>query len=318
MPKRNGNGWGKANRRTNNGRVSRTPVTTLRRTFRTFFNVKLNNSTGSGLDEFAYYSKYVNAKPSECLDFRDAQQTFEFWRLNRMRVKLQPGFNGYNISYNTINLDATAAMQCWTAADLSANENISGVSITSYNNARCTSLSLNGITTVANTRAKLNNMSATPQVLLPYSTWLDTSQDLSDTSLKYSGVQLFIKMPFTLSTDYSPMVQIIVEYDVEFKQPGFQNRPTTFEQDIIGSTLEVIPDPALPDTYRTYNCTGYKIDGTGGSYRFIRADGVPGTISYTQNDFWEVYYYQNSGAQFGGRSIKWTGPIPRKPLGWSP
>merc|ERR1712130_988838 len=107
MPKRNGKRNGKKN---GNGRVSRTPVRTLTRTFRNFQNVSLNNSTGSGGDAYAYYSTYINAKPSECQGFRDAQSTFEFWRINKMRVKVQPGFNGYNITYNTVNLDAVAAM----------------------------------------------------------------------------------------------------------------------------------------------------------------------------------------------------------------
>jgi len=266
---------------------------------------------------YAYYSKYLNAKPSECPDFRDAQTTFEFWQLRNMRVKLQPGFNGYNVNYNTINLDAVAAMQAWTCADLSANENVSGTSILSYNNARCTTLSLNGITTVASTRCKLNDVSATPRTLLPYSTWLDTSADISDSKLKYSGVQLFLKMPFSLSTDFTPMIQVIVEYDVAFKQPAWQNRPTSFESEIIGSILEVQPVASSPDL-RAYVCKSYKIDGDGGDYRFERVDGEPGSLNYSQEDFWEVYYFNKSGSYFGDRKVIWSGPVPRKPAGWTP
>jgi len=321
MPRRNGNGNGnrvRPSRKTsNNGRVSRTPTKTLTRTFRTFENIYLNNSTGSGQNAYIYYSKYFNAKPSECSGFRNAQQTFEFWRLKNLRCKLQPGFNGFNQQYNTINLDAVAAMQCWVVADLSSNETVSGVSIMSYNNARCTTLSLNGLTTVCNTRSKLNDYSTTPHSLLPYSTWLDTQEDLSDSKVKYSGFQLFVKMPFTLSNDYRPMIQVIIEYDVEFKQPAWQNRPSTFELDIVGGILEVQPVSSSTDL-RAYKCISYKIDGDGGDYRFERVDEEPGSLNFTQEEFWEVYYYQTSGSYFGGRPIRWTGPIPRKPLGWQP
>lgn len=317
----NGNGRrprnGNQRRGNNGGRVSRTPRVGLTRTFRQFSNITLNNTTGSGDDMYAYYSKYLNAKPSECPDFRDAQTTFEFWQLKNMRVKLQPGFNGYNVNYNTINLDAVAAMQVWTAADLSANENVSGTSILSYNNARCTTLSLNGITTVANTRCKLNDITTTPQTLLPYSTWLDTSADISDSKLKYSGVQLFVKMPFKLSTDFTPMIQVIVEYDVSFKQPAWQNRPTSFEMDIVGSILKVQPVASLPDL-REYVCKSYKIDGDGHDYRFERTDGESGSMNFTQEEFWEVYFTQTSGSYFGGRPVQYTGPVPRKPMGWTP
>lgn len=316
MPRRNGNRV-RQSRNGNNGRVSRTPTKGLTRTFRTFKNISLNNSSGSGDNAYVFYSTYFNAKPSECSGFRDAQSTFEFWRLKKLRCKIQPGFNGFNQTYNTINLDVVAAMQCWTAADLSANETVSGTAIMSYNNARCTTLSLNGLTTVADTRCKLNDYSTTPTSLLPYSTWLDTQEDLSDSKVKYSGLQLFVKMPFTLSTDYRPMVQVIFEYDVEFKQPAYQNRPNSFEMDIVGSILEVQPVGSSTDL-RAYKCISYTIDGDGGDYRFERVDEEPGSLNFTKEEFWNVYYTQKSGTYFSNRPIRWTGPIPRKPSGWQP
>jgi len=316
MPKKNNRVRNGRNGRQND-RVTRTPTKALTRTFREFRNVRLNNSTGSGTDAYSYYTEYIKGKPSECTGFREAQQTFEFWRLKNMRVKVQPGFNGYGITYNTINLDVVAAMQLWTVADLSTNESVSSTSILSYNNARCTTLSLNGITTVANTKCKLNDITVTPRSLLPYSTWLDTSNDLNDSKLVYSGVQFYAKIPFALSTDWFPMIQLIVEYDVEFKQPAYQNRPTAFEMDIIGSVLEVQPLATSPDL-RSYHCVKYSIDEAGGSYRFIRTDGQPGFLNFTKEEFWDVYFTQKSGSYFDDRPIRYTGPIPRKPLGWQP
>lgn len=234
-----------------------------------------------------------------------------------MRVKVQPGFNGFNQTYNTINLDVVAAMQVWTAADLSANETTTGSALLSYNNARCTTLSLNGLTTVADTRSRLNDLNTTPRALLPYSTWLDTSEDLSDSKVKYSGIQMYAKMPFTLSTDYRPMIQLIFEYECEFKQPAYQNRPNNFELEIVGSILEVQPIGSSPDL-RAYRCVKYTIDGDGDDYRFVRVDGEPGSLNYTKEEFWNVYVNQTSGSYFGDRPVRWNGPEPRKPQGWRP
>lgn len=246
--------------------------------------------------------------------FKDAQQTFEFWRLNKFRVKVQPGYNNYNQTYNTINLDALAAMQIWTAADYSFNEVVSGSSITSYNNARCHTLSLNGIKTVANTQVRINQENMTPRTILSSRTWLDTSQDLDANSNNYSGVQFFARMPGVTATNYLPTIQIIFEYDVEFKQPAYQNRPSSFESDFIGSTLTVVPDPLLPNDTREYYVDRYVLSNSGNFVQLLRSDGVPGSITYSQLNFWEVYVNRTSGPLFGNRPADYTGPEPRKPL----
>jgi len=305
-----------------NGNVStgpsRSPTTTLKRTFRAFKTVTINNTTGNGDQQYAYYSDYVAPAPGLCTGFKDAQQTFEFWRINRFRIRVQPGYNSYNQTYNTINLDALAALQIWTASDYSANETISGVSLTSYNNAKVHTLSLNGIKTIANTQVRINQKDTTPKTILPASAWLDTSEDLTSSSVVYSGVQLFAKMQGMSATNYLPKLQLIFEYDVEFKQPAFQNRPSTFETDIVGSTLSTIPDGSTPEVTREYTCTTFTYNNTGNLFRFERTDGQPGSLEFTEEEFWEVYFYRNSGSYFSGRAADYTGPIPRKPLGWSP
>jgi hypothetical protein len=276
----------------------------------------LNNTTGNGLNQYAYFSKYIAPTPEVCTGFKDAQQTFEFWRMRKIRVKAQVGYNNYNQTYNTVNLDAVAAMQLWTAADFSANETVSGTSIMSYNNARVNTVSFNALKTIINTQTRVNSSSNNPLTILPNTTWLDSSSDM--TTSKYSGFQLFARMPGVSATNYLPEFQLIFEYDIEFKQPAFQNRPSTFEAEFVGSKLEVIPAASSPDEFRSYDIVSYTMDASGNDIRLERSDGQPGSLNYTQEEFWEVYVNQTSGSYFGNRKIIYTGPEPRKPLGWSP
>lgn len=293
------------------GGATRNPTVTLTRKFRHTQTLQLNNTTGSGLDQRTYYSKYVSPKPKECQGFREAQQTFEFWRMKNFSAKAIIAYNSYNQTYNTVNLDAIAAIQIWTAADLSANETVSGESILSYNNAKVNTLSLNSFTKLVNMKPQINDETATPLTILPRSAWLDTSTDQA--TAQYSGFQLYAVMQGMDAVNYRPKFTIIYEYEIEFKQPAYQNRPSTFETDIVGAILEVIPDPLLPTTFRQYFCSSYNIGQTGNTYTFKRVDPVPGLITFTQTEFYQLYINQTSGAQFGDREIRYTGPIPRKP-----
>merc|ERR1712113_1325699 len=85
--------------------------------------------------------------------------------------------------------------------------------------------------------------------------------------------------------NYIPTLQLILEYDVEFKQPAYQNRPDSFESDIVGSTLTTIPDPSMPEV----------------------------TLDYDAAEMYTVYVNQSSGKYFGDRKVIWSGPEPRKP-----
>jgi len=321
MPRRNRRRARRPRRSRRNGNTStgpsRAPTTTLKRTFRYFDNVQLNNTTGSGINQYAYYSKYLSPKPSLATGFKDAQSTFEFWRITRFRIRAQPGYNNYNQTYNTINLDALAAMQIWTASDWSTNESVSGISVCSYNNAKVHTLSLNGVKTLVNTSVRINQQNDQPTMIMPNRTWLDTSTDISNESI-YSGAQIFAKMPGIIATNYLPEIQLIFEVDVEFKQPAYQNRPTSFEAAFIGSKLQVIPDPLLPEEKREYEVVSYILNDSGNLVRLQRTDGVPGSISYSQEEFWEVYTFRTSGTHFGNREADYTGPVPRKPIGWVP
>lgn len=266
---------------------------------------------------YCYYSKYLKPEPSKSLGFKEAQCTFEFWRIKKFRIRAQVGYNSYNSTYSTVNLDAVAAMQVWTASDLSTNETVSGESLLSYNNAKVHTLSLNAIKTLVNTQCRINDQTAQPIPILPGSTWLDTSTDISNNSV-YSGAQIFMKMPGITSTNWLPEVQLIFEVDVEFKQPAYQNRPTFFESTFIGSTLSVIHDASDPEDFRDYTVVAYTIDGTDDNVRLERVDGVAGSLDYTKLEFWEVFVNNTSGKYFSDRPCHYTGPTPRKPLGWTP
>lgn len=304
--RKNGNG---------NGTASKTPNVTLTRKFRQTSQYELNNTTGSGINQYAYYSKYLKPTPDQCLGFKDCQSTFEFWRLKKLRVKAILGYNDYNQSYNTINLAALASLQLWTASDFSANENVSGVSIMSYNNAKCNTVSFNNFVKIVDTQCRINDMTSLPKTLLPASTWLDTSTDLSQ--MQYSGFQFFAMMPGMQSNNYLPRVQLVFEYECEFKQPAYQNRPTSFESDFVGATLLCIPDASLPDT-REYRVVSYTINDSGNNVRLERTDGQAGSLDYTQAEFFTVFVTGKSQKYFGNRPAVYTGPTPRRPEDFSP
>lgn len=313
MPKQTKRRMGRRSNR--NTGPSTAPKTTLRRTFRYTETFQLNNSAGSGLNQYAYTSRVCKFEPSKATGFREAQSTFELWKMTRGRAKVMPAYNNYNQTYNTVNLDATASVQVWTAADWGLNETLSGVSIMSYNNARCSTLSLNEIKTVVNTTTRLNLGGESPLAIMPTSAWLDTSTDQGTN--RYNGFQLFARMPGMNANNYLPEIQVIFEVDCEFKQPAFQNRPTTFEQEIIGSTLEVQPAENDPAT-RMYNVTEVKQTANGLEYRLLRSDGEPGSLTYTGEEMYSVWTFANSGPYFSGRGASWTGPQPRRPLGYTP
>jgi hypothetical protein len=215
-------------------------------------------------------------------------------------------------------------MQIWTAADPSFNEALPGNTIMSYNNAKVHTLSLNGMKTVVNTQVRVNQMGTRPRIILPATTFLDTESDMdtenavNSTGSRYSGAQLYMLMHGMKSTSFLPNIQLVFEYDCEFKQPALQNRPNTFELSFVGSSLVTIPDQSTPEVTREYKVVAYTLNDSGNNIRLERADGQPGSLDYTQAEFWEVYFNQNSGSYFGGRKITYTGPIPRKPLDWSP
>lgn len=286
---------------------SKTPSRTLVRTFRYMENFELNNSTGSGVNQYSYYSKYVKFNPERAVGFQDAKRTFELWRAIKARVYIAPGYNSYNQTYNSINLDSVAASVVWVASDYGVNETISGVDLMSYQNATFHSLSLNGFKKIVDSALRLNQTAGAPIAILPGSTWLDTSLPMDNVS--YSGFQLFTMMQGLNATNYLPKYQMIVEVDCEFKQPAWQNIPTTFEASAFDATL----DCDLPDgTTRMYNLVKVTRSDASVIIRFEREDGLPGSLDYTATDFYKVYSTGRNEGYFGGLPVRYTGPTPPK------
>lgn len=306
MPKRRKNGRRKRNGNGNQGTgPSREPSRTLVRTFRYMVNFALNNTTGSGNNQYSYYSKFIKFNPENAVGFRDAKRTFELWRALKARVFIQPSYNSYNQTYNTINLDTALATTVWVASDYGVNETISGVDLQSYQNAKFHSLSINSYKKIVDTRLRLNQTAGSPLTIFPGSTWLDTSLDMDN--VEYSGFQLFTMMPGVSATSYFPKYQMIVEVDCEFKQPAFQNISTSFEQQAFSATLLCdIND----DEQRLYNLVKVEREPDSSTLRFERADGEPGSLTYLIEDFYQVYQTGCNKGYFGDRKVVYTGPVP--------
>jgi len=270
-------------------------------------NFELNNTTGNGVDQYAYYSKYLKFNPELALGFRDAKKTFELWRAKKARVFIQPGYNSYNQTYNTVNLDASLATTVWVASDYGINETISGIDLLSYQNAKFHSLSINNYKKIVDTTLRLNQTTGAPIMVLPGSTWLDTSLDMNNVA--YSGFQIFTMMPGMSATNYLPKYQMIVEIDCEFKQPAWQNITSQFQEDAFGATLLCdIND----NEQRLYKLTKVTREENDASIRFERDDGQPGSLTYTVQNFYQVFSTGYNVGYFGDRKIVYTGPVPPK------
>lgn len=316
MPRRNNkNGIRNGNKRA--GGPTPAPKRTLTKKFQYVEPIMLDNATST----YAYHSKYVRPDVTKCVGAIAQFSAYELWRLKGIKVSIQAANNPSNASsFTTLNQIGTSVI--WTAADFGANETISGESIMQYQNAKRNTLSLNGWKTIVNTKCMINcalntavtSGNATWDFILPNSTWINTSRFESGF---YSGYQLFIQlMGFeNFSPSTSPDFNIQTELAIEFMQPAFQTGVSSFSQTIYDAKLQVIPDPLFPDDFRTYvferrverlDLTGKKSYST----TFKREDGLPGILTYTNDEFRTLFIEQKSGPHFGNRRIKYDGPEP--------
>lgn len=305
MPVKNGN------RRS--GGTAPKPSRTLTKKFQYQEFIACNNSTS----EYAYFSKYMKPDITKATGSLVQFNAYELWRLKKIKASIQIRPEQSTASQLN-NLNAVASALVWTAPDYGANETVSGASLLQYQNAKRNTVSLNKWTNIVNTDCKINsNLSlggSAGNFALPSSTWINTTNYRSDF---YSGYQMFIQLPgfqsFTVGA--FPGFTLVTELHVEFLQPAFQNSVSTFSTRVFDCKVQVIPDPALPNDYRTYVFDTLTFDRNANGkreyqVRLVREDGQPGSITYTNAEFLDVYNNGTSGQYFGNRKVIYDGPIP--------
>jgi len=291
------------------------PRTTLTKKLRYVETLQFNNATST----YAYYSAYRKPDITKAIGAIPQFSAYEMWRLRSIRVSIQLAAQPSTIN-NVNNLNALTTGICWTAPDYGANETVSGETIMQYQNAKRNTMSLNKWKTVVTTPAKINSSldtTGTWNFMLPNSTWVNTS--LFDSSF-YSGYQLFFQLPGFQNSQPSsmPAFTLQTELSVEFKQPAFQSSPSTFSHRLYDATLEFIPDALFPDDYATYVFASKKdardpITGKRDYHvRFIPASStsVLPSITYSADDFLTLHRENKSGAFYGNRKIRYSGPAP--------
>lgn len=298
---------------------SRSPRKIVRKKLQTTYQVTLNNNTS----EYSYYSKYMRPDVESCIGSAVQFAAYELFRIRSVKVSIQMAQNSdaLGASSNPAFNYATSAV-VWTAADFGANENVSGVSIMQYQNAKKNTCSLNKWTPIVNTGVRYNftpNTTAGTNVILPGNTWLNTANPSS--AKNYSGYQLFIQNfgSQNLSIGYQPSFTIIEDYDCEFLQPAFQNNASNFSTLAFGMKMWVIPDPNSDET-RQYNFNRITVDRNGitgereMTIRLTRADGLPGSLTFTNMELRECIASGRSGTYFGDRRITYDGPFPPRDI----
>lgn len=309
--KRSGNGVRNGNR--SSGGPTKAPSRCLTKKFQYTETVSLDNST----NEYAYYSKFRKPEITKAIGSLAQFDAYELWRLKKIRVSIQAAAQIVNQSSSASPLNTVANTVVWTAADFGNNETVSGVTIMQYQNAKRNTLNLNRWTPIVDTTSRINaKLSGTHDYsfIMPNTTWVNTTEYNSDF---YSGYQLFIQSFGAQSTQpgYTPAYTIQTELVVEFMQPAFQNTSSSFTARIFDAQLQVIPDPNLPDAFRTYVFERILVEPDANGNReytvlFKRADGLAGNLAFTSEQLSVVYETGTSGHVFNGRKAIYDGPQP--------
>jgi len=308
--KRNNNRRPKRSNQSTNG-ASRQPSKRLTKKLQYTSTVTLNNATS----EYSYYSAYLKPDITAAVGALNQFAAYELWRLKKLRVYIQMA-NNSSTSSGSRPIDYATSSTVWTAADWGANENVSGVTIMQYQNAKKNTVNLNKWTKIIDTTCRINSKlqgDTTSSFIMPQSTWVNTTE--FDSSF-YSGYQLFIQSFGTQNKDlvYQPSFTVITEMDVEFLQPAFQNQPSTFVARAFAIKMQVQPDPNSPDL-RTYIFDKITVNKDSNDNRIMnirltRQDGEPGSLTYTAQQLREAIQSGTSGIYFGGRHMIYDGPYP--------
>lgn len=292
----------------NGGGPTRTPKVTMLKRLQYVDKIGLTNATNT----YAYYSDYIHPQISKCVGALNQFAAYELWRIKRYKVSIQlAGNESEPASQSLINDVANSTI--WTAADLAANESVSGQQLMQYQNAKRNTLSLNKWTKIVDTACNINcslqtdeGKSATTAFILPRSTWINTNQGLD--SKFYSGFQIFIQnfANRTAAVDRVPVYQLQHEIHVEFMQPGYQSLPTSFSHRFLNHNIRVIfNDGDTSFTELTPKSITHSNQGTILTYQHAGVD-YPFTAEQIRN----IIAHNQADNRFGNRRAQYDGIAP--------
>lgn len=205
------------------------PQRVFSRTLRKEVSLNFNNTDGTN----AYRAGILTADPRSFILWSESATPFEMYRIKRFRAFALPGKGNDNNPALVADLLANiASTTMWTIPDYTNDETTLGQQMKSYQNARFHALSLNNYKMIVDTDVRLNSAQAG---VVPTSTWLPVTWD--PTVLNWTGFQYYFQNPAFVGSQpgTTPFINLILEIDVEFKQPGY-SIPTTINS--IGTVME--------------------------------------------------------------------------------
>jgi len=204
------------------------PMRTFSRTLRQTQILPFNNVS----TVYATIRSVFRADPRSFVDWEQAATPFEMFRVKRLRAFMLPASEPTG-SLETL-LRTISSTTVWTAPDYTYDEITPGNNIKSYQNARFHSVSLNGFKKIIDTDVRLNSVQGG---VLPPTTWLptqasNTAGGWDPTQINYTGFQLYAENPtlFNVAPSFQGTLSLVLEIDVEFKQPGFVTPATAIGQ----------------------------------------------------------------------------------------
>jgi len=303
------------NPRQNGTGPSRTPRKVVRKKLQYTEQVTLNNATS----DYSYLSRYVRPDVTKATGAMVQFAAYELWRIKKIKVYIQMANATTTVTgdFNSA-MDFATSSVIWTAADLGANESVSGASIMQYSNAKKNTCSLNKWTPIVDTGCRLNmtpNTTSGFSWILPPNTWLNT---INFDSSQYSGYQIFIQNfgVQQLTQSEQPSFSIITELDCEFLQPAYQNNASNFSSRAFAMKMVTQPNAADPTELRTYvfNRITVSLNPITNERQMIirltREDGIAGSLTYNSAQLRQAIADGNSGIYFDARPIIYDGPFP--------
>lgn len=286
---------------------TRTPATTLTKRFQYLETIALDNATST----YAYRGEFMRPDITKAIGSDKQFGAYELWRLKRIKVSIQLAGTQENDQSQRL-LNAVANTTIWTAADLGSNEDAIGAAIMQYQNVKRNTLDLNKWTRIVNTAANINTSlvidgggTSTYSFVLPRSTWINTTEF---NSKMYSGYQLFIQNFAALGLTPTKQLafQLSTELYVEFKQPAWQNVPSTFERNFLTHGLRVML--ASGDTnFTTLSPKETKLSSEGLIVTFTH-NGID--YPFTPAELKHVINTNTGGARFQNRVAEYDGMVP--------